>query len=333
MTEKYFGNNYLKEKMEKINKNIRSDFICTENSFIILACGRPGSGKSSIWVQNAFRKGGPFHHAFHKVYLISPEKSITDVENHPFKDHSRNFYELNVDNLEQITSACEANKEAYLRREEWEKRQAAKLRRKKNKPKRKLRFDNDESESDSDDGDEEPPKVPLEYSCVIIDDFGVDMKRDKQLEKKLIRMCSTSRHDNLSIIMLLQTYISVPRDVRKLSTHFCLYNSLMKMEKHKIAEEVLSLNTKDANKFFDYIFGNDESPYSTLFINTKTNKIYKNFEEIPKTIIEEIIGDKKNEKINNKITNKNQINNPVNTVIESQDGDTNKSISTNKKTT
>jgi ABC-type dipeptide/oligopeptide/nickel transport system ATPase subunit len=71
------------------------------NGFIYALIGAPGTGKSSLLL-SLFRDRNYYKKKFNNLYLITPENSFTSVVNHPFKNHSKVYHDLNEDILENI---------------------------------------------------------------------------------------------------------------------------------------------------------------------------------------------------------------------------------------
>jgi ABC-type dipeptide/oligopeptide/nickel transport system ATPase component len=71
------------------------------NGFIYALIGSPGTGKSSLLL-SLFRDRNYYKKKFNNLYLITPENSFTSVVNHPFKNHTKVFHDLNEDVLENI---------------------------------------------------------------------------------------------------------------------------------------------------------------------------------------------------------------------------------------
>ena len=71
------------------------------NGFIYALIGSPGTGKSSLLL-SLFRDRNYYKKKFNNLYLITPENSFTSVINHPFKNHTKVFHDLNEDVLENI---------------------------------------------------------------------------------------------------------------------------------------------------------------------------------------------------------------------------------------
>jgi len=100
----------LKNDLPKISpvKEIMSIYIqginpniANRNGFIYELICSPGSGKSSLLL-SLFRSKNYYKNKFNHIYLITPESSFLSVENHPFKDHTKVFHDLNSYTLENI---------------------------------------------------------------------------------------------------------------------------------------------------------------------------------------------------------------------------------------
>ncbi len=71
------------------------------NGFIYALIGAPGTGKSSLLL-SLFRDRNYYKKKFNNIFLITPESSFSSVSNHPFKNHSKVYHDLNEDVLENI---------------------------------------------------------------------------------------------------------------------------------------------------------------------------------------------------------------------------------------
>jgi hypothetical protein len=71
------------------------------NGFIYALIGAPGTGKSSLLL-SLFRDRNYYKKKFNNLFLITPESSFSSVSNHPFKNHSKVYHDLNEDVLENI---------------------------------------------------------------------------------------------------------------------------------------------------------------------------------------------------------------------------------------
>ena len=82
--------------IDGINPNIPN-----RNGFIYALIGSPGSGKSSLLL-SLFRSKNYYKNKFNHIYLITPESSFLSVKDHPFKNHTKIYHELNSYTLENI---------------------------------------------------------------------------------------------------------------------------------------------------------------------------------------------------------------------------------------
>lgn len=112
-----------------------------------------------------------------------------------------------------------------------------------------------------------------EYNCVIIDDFANDLK-DKGIQKALNTMLIKARHLNTAFIFTLQSYLYMPKILRKQITYCTIFRPRNSEEWETIRKEVLQMNETDAKKLFDYCF---DQPYMHLDVDAFENRFYKNF--------------------------------------------------------
>jgi hypothetical protein len=112
-----------------------------------------------------------------------------------------------------------------------------------------------------------------EYSCVIIDDYANDLK-DKGIQKMLNSMLIKARHLNCSFIFTVQSFLYMPKILRKQITYATIFRPRNSEEWETIRKEILQMKEDDAKKLFDYVF---KEPYQHLDVDTFENKFYKNF--------------------------------------------------------
>lgn len=120
---------------------------------------------------------------------------------------------------------------------------------------------------DHDDEDE------MEYNCVIIDDMASTLK-EKDVQRLLNTMLIKARHLNTCFIFTLQSYLYMPKMLRKQTTFATIFRPKNKEEWDSINKELLQMKEEDAKTLFDYAF---EKEYSHLDIDTIENKFYRNF--------------------------------------------------------
>jgi hypothetical protein len=95
----------------------------------------------------------------------------------------------------------------------------------------------------------------------------------KQLLKELIM---NRRHLHLSIFFLVQTYLSIERDVRKLFSN-CFIFRCSKKEMETIADELIEQKKEHLNEIVKIVFN---KPFQYLFINTDSQRIFSGFDEL-----------------------------------------------------
>ena len=131
----------------------------------------------------------------------------------------------------------------------------------------------DIKEANDDDDDE------IEYNCVVIDDFASSLK-EKDVQKLLNKMLIKARHLNTCFIFCLQSFLYMPKMLRKQTTYATIFKPKNSEEFLTINKELLQMKEEDAKKLFDYAFGEE---YSHLDVDTIENKMYRNFN--PLTLI------------------------------------------------
>jgi hypothetical protein len=116
---------------------------------------------------------------------------------------------------------------------------------------------------------------PDENNCIIFDDMGAYLKNNdtKKLLKELIM---NRRHLHVSIFFLVQTYLSIERDVRKLFSN-CFIFRCSKKEMETIADELIETSKDYINDIVKIVYN---KPYEYMFINTDTQRIFKGYDEI-----------------------------------------------------
>ena len=261
-----------KERMDKYIPDVDPKTnILNLNGGRWVICGPPGSGKSNMLL-GLFRSKQFYKHKFDNVYLFTPESSFTSVENHPFKNHDpqKLFFEINRENLQQTINELEAMK---LRACECMEKKKEKKKQK--KPQRKTRNCVYYGEDDEEEEDEEED-FPLQYSCVILDDCGDNMK-DIECVKILKKFMSRSRHLMCVVIITLQSYLQLHKLLRKMINYVSIFKPINSEEWQSVAKELIGLKKNDALDLGDYVF---DKKYEHLDINITDNLFFKSFNEL-----------------------------------------------------
>ncbi len=125
-----------------------------------------------------------------------------------------------------------------------------------------------ELENIKEDNEEDPL-----YNCVVIDDFANSLK-EKDIQKALNSMLIKARHLNTAFIFTLQSYLYMPKILRKQLTYCTIFKPRNAEEWAGIREEILQMKEDDAKKLYDYVY---DQPYQHLDVDTFEGKFYKNF--------------------------------------------------------
>lgn len=260
----------LKESHEKYVPGLKP-FLISENGARVLIAGRPGSGKS-VLVQNLFREEGPLYQKFDNCFLVIPENSFLSVPQHPFKNHDKVYHDLN--SITSIMSQLHEIKQKYFEYQEylkelreWKARQRS----------RKRKYGKGEGSEDEEDDDPPPPEVEkakLEYSVLVIDDFGPQLQ--EKAHKLLIRrLFSRSRHFMCQVYIICQEYLQMDMTCRKMLSHTILFNP-SNMAWERFVREQLIEDEKEAHAIRNFVF---REPYATLMVD-ESKHLYMNFQKI-----------------------------------------------------
>ena len=116
---------------------------------------------------------------------------------------------------------------------------------------------------------------PDENSAIIFDDQGAYLKNN-ETKKLLKELIMNRRHLHLSIFFLVQTYLSIERDVRKLFSN-CFIFRCSKKEMETIADELIEQKKENLNEIIKIVYN---KPYQYLFINTDSQRLFCDFNEL-----------------------------------------------------
>jgi hypothetical protein len=116
----------------------------------------------------------------------------------------------------------------------------------------------------------------MEYNCVIIDDMANSLK-EKDIQRLLNTMLIKARHLNTCFIFTLQSYLYMPKMLRKQTTFATIFKSKNREEWDSLNKELIQMRDKDARQLFEYAY---DKEYSHLDIDTIEEKLYRNFNEL-----------------------------------------------------
>lgn len=112
-------------------------------------------------------------------------------------------------------------------------------------------------------------------NCIIIDDCTAYLKDNENL-KVLKELIFNRRHLHTSIYFLCQSYISVPRDLRKMFSNLFVFR-VSKQELETIFDEVIEQKKEIIDDLRKLVY---DKPHQYLFINTDSQRLFKGFDEI-----------------------------------------------------
>ena len=112
-------------------------------------------------------------------------------------------------------------------------------------------------------------------SCIIFDDMAAYLK-DASVFKLLKNLICNRRHLGVSVYFLVQTYKSISKDIRKLFSNIVLFK-VSKNEMETVFEEIIERDKKMIIPLCNLVY---DQPYNFLFINTNSQRLFKNFNEI-----------------------------------------------------
>ena len=112
-------------------------------------------------------------------------------------------------------------------------------------------------------------------TLLIMDDIGASLKNNsiKNIMRKIIY---NRRHLKVSIIVLLQSYLSLEKEIRKLFNNVIMFKP-SKVEFENLFEELFETNKDVALDIMNLAY---ENPHDYLMLNVDTQKIYKGYDEI-----------------------------------------------------
>lgn len=114
-----------------------------------------------------------------------------------------------------------------------------------------------------------------EFSMVIIDDFGSDLK-NKEIVKQLQKMILSMRHLRTSFWLLQQNFQQLAKPLRELATNFITY-PIGKSQLEKLFDETIQLQKDKFLQLTNLAF---TGPHSWICLNTKSKRFFKEFDEI-----------------------------------------------------
>jgi AAA15 family ATPase/GTPase len=116
---------------------------------------------------------------------------------------------------------------------------------------------------------------PDENHAIIFDDMGSYLKNanTRQLFKELVY---NRRHLHVSIFFLVQSWLSIEKDLRKLFTNIICFK-VSKSEMENLFNEVIEQKKEHLLDVMKIVY---DKPHQWLFINTDSGRLFKMWDEI-----------------------------------------------------
>lgn len=114
-----------------------------------------------------------------------------------------------------------------------------------------------------------------ENTLLVLDDVGASMK-NKDIQKLLRLIIYNRRHLKVHIVILVQSFLSLPKEVRKLLTNIIMFKP-SKVEFENLMDECFEMKREKAIDLMHYVY---KKPHQYLFLNIENQKLYTDFDEI-----------------------------------------------------
>jgi adenylate kinase family enzyme len=115
-----------------------------------------------------------------------------------------------------------------------------------------------------------------ENICIIFDDMGAYLKNNDGTQKLLKEMIMNRRHYHISIYFLVQTYYSIPKEIRKLFSNLFIFKC-SKHEMLNITSEIIEQHSDKIDEIIKIVY---DKPHQYLFINVDSQRMFKGFDEL-----------------------------------------------------
>src|ERR1700722_19418922 len=112
-------------------------------------------------------------------------------------------------------------------------------------------------------------------TLIVLDDVQSALK-NIEIQKLLLHCVNNRRHGYLSIWLLCQSYITIPRMVRNALTDLFIIK-ISKNDMHLIFNEQIEM---DYDKFTNVLENSFKNSHDYLFIDSNTKRLFINFDEI-----------------------------------------------------
>jgi GTPase SAR1 family protein len=112
-------------------------------------------------------------------------------------------------------------------------------------------------------------------TLLIMDDVGASL-RNKEIKTIMRKIIYNRRHLKVQIIILLQSFMSLEKEIRKLFNNVIMFKP-SKVEFENLFEELFETNKDVALDVMNLAY---DEPHNYIMLNVDTQKIYKKYDEI-----------------------------------------------------
>ena len=114
-----------------------------------------------------------------------------------------------------------------------------------------------------------------ENTLLIMDDIGASLKNN-EIQKIFRKIIYNRRHLKVKVVILVQSFLSLPKEIRKLLNNIFLFKP-SKVEFENLFDELFETNKDLAIDIMNIGY---EKHHDYLMLNVDTQRIYKGFDEI-----------------------------------------------------
>lgn len=114
-----------------------------------------------------------------------------------------------------------------------------------------------------------------ETSLLLLDDIAASLK-NKEIQKLLRKIVYNRRHCKVHIVVLLQSFIAIPKEIRKLFDNVVIFKP-SKVEFQNLFDELFECHKDKAIDIMNLVY---DEPHNYMFLNVPSQKMYKKYDEI-----------------------------------------------------
>jgi KaiC/GvpD/RAD55 family RecA-like ATPase len=114
-----------------------------------------------------------------------------------------------------------------------------------------------------------------EKTLLILDDVGASMKNN-DIQTILRKIIYNRRHLKCHIVILLQSYLSCPKEVRKLLNNIFIFKP-SKVEFENLFDELFETKKDGAHDIMKIAY---DEPHAYLMLNVENQRMFRGFDEI-----------------------------------------------------